>query len=102
MYITLTEARKHLNITDEWFKEDDEYIKELIGVAEDAVEKRIGKKLSKCIDNDGGLEASVKHSILVLIATYYNQREATSPSTISKVPYTFDFLADLNKRYTNF
>lgn len=99
MYITLSEAKRHLNLTDEWFKEDDAYILELIRVVEDVVEKRIGKPLNKCLGKDGGLEPSVKHSILVLIATYYNQREATSPSSISKVPYTFDFLADLNKQY---
>lgn len=98
MYVTLSEARKHLNL-DEWFKEDDEYILELIKVSEDVVEKRIGKPLSKCIDKEGDLEASIKQSILLLIGTYYNQREATSPSSISMVPYTFDFLADLNKKY---
>ena len=98
MYVTLSEARKHLNL-DEWFTEDDAYILELIKVAEDVVEKRIGKPLSKCINKNGELESSVKHSILVLIGTYYNQREATSPSTITPVPYTFDFLADLNKKY---
>lgn len=98
MYVTLSEARKHLNL-DDWFKEDDEYILELIKVSEDVVEKRIGKPLKKCIDKDGDLEASIKQSILLLIGTYYNQREATSPSSISMVPYTFDFLADLNKKY---
>lgn len=101
MYITIETARKHLNL-DSFFIEDDEYILYLIKVAEDAVEKRIGKKLSECIDKNGELENSIKHSILVLISTYYNQREATSPSTISDVPYTFDFLASLNQRYTNF
>lgn len=98
MYVTLSEARRHLNL-DEWFKEDDEYILELIKVTEDTVEKRIGKPLSKCIDKNGDLEPSIKHSILLLIGTYYNQREATSPTSISTVPYTFDFLADLNKKY---
>lgn len=98
MYVTLSEARKHVNL-DEWFTEDDGYILELIKVAEDIVEKRIGKPLSKCINKDGELEASVKHSILLLIGTYYNQREATTPTSISTVPYTFDFLADLNKKY---
>lgn len=101
MIVTLEEARKHLNL-EEFFKEDDTYIIELIKVAEDAMEKRIGKPLYKCINNGGELESSIKHSILLLIGTYYNQREATSPNNISRVPYTFDFLADLNKRYSNF
>lgn len=98
MYITLTEAKKHLNI-DEWFTEDDLYIIDLIKVSEDIVEKRIGKPLSVCIDKNGDLEPSIKHTILLMIGTYFSQRESTSPSTISKVPYTLDFLADLNKQY---
>lgn len=99
MYVTLSEAKKHLNISDEWFTEDDAYILDLIKVCENVVEKRLGKPLKECVLKDGELDPSVKHSILVLIGTYYNQREATSPANISTVPYTFDFLADLNKRY---
>lgn len=99
MYVTLSEAKRHLNLTDDWFVEDDAYITELIKVSEDAVEKSLGKPLSKYIDKNGELSPSVKHSILVLIGTYYNQREATSPSNISTVPYTFDFLTGLNKQY---
>lgn len=102
MYIQLKEARNHLNITDEWFTEDDEYIKELINVCEDAVSKRLGKPLKSCIDKTGSLEPSVKHSVLVLLGTYYSQREATTPNNITKVPYTFDFLTDLNKHYSTF
>ena len=102
MFITVSDAKRHLNLTDEFFNEDDEYIRELIEVAEDAVSKRISKPLSKCITKDGGLEASVKHSILLLVGTYYSQREATSPNTVTEVPYTLEYLADLNKHYTIF
>lgn len=98
MYITIDNARKHLNI-DSFYHEDDEYILDLIKVAEDATEKRIGKKLSDCIDKTGDLIPSIKHTILLLIGTLYQQREATSPSTITTVPYTFDFLSSLNQRY---
>ena len=38
MYVTLEEAKKHLNIDDS-FKDDDSYINSLILVAEDAIEK---------------------------------------------------------------
>lgn len=98
MIVTLSEAKRHLNL-DEWFDEDDGYITELIKVSESAVEKIIGKPLIKCIDQSGELDPSIKHSILLLTGTYYNQREATSPSNISKVPNTLDFLTDLNKQY---
>ena len=98
MYITLSQAKKHLNI-DDFYNEDDNYILDLIKVSEDVVEKRNGRPLCTCIDKHGELEPSVKHSILVLIGTYYNQRESTSPVNITKVPYTFDFLCDLEKKY---
>lgn len=98
MYITLDEARKHLNL-DDFFTEDDNYILDLIKVSEDAVEKRIGRKLKDCIDKNGELEPTVRHTILLLVSTYYTQREATTPNTITTVPYTFDFLASLNQQY---
>ena len=99
MYITLQEIRKQLNL-DDFYTEDNDYLIELIKVSEDVVEKRIGKKLCECINpSTGELEPSVKHSILVLVSTYYNQREATSPTTITEVPLTFNFLSDLNKKY---
>lgn len=102
MYISLSEAKRHLNILDDFFNEDDAYITELIKVCEDAVSKRISKPLHHCIGKDGDLEPSVKHSILLLIGTYYNQREATSPNGVTEVPYTLEYLADLNKHYTLF
>lgn len=98
MYITLSEAKKHLNIED-WFTEDDKYILQLISVSEDVVEKRIGKPLHKCIDKDGYLEPSIKHSILLLLGTYYMNRESTAPNNVKPIPYTFEYLADLNKQY---
>ena len=98
MYIQLIEAKKHLNL-DDFFNEDDEYINSLIDVAEDAISKELGKPLKDCLGKDGGLQPSVKHSILLLIGTYYSQREATTPTKVEKVPYTWDYLNSLNKRY---
>ena len=45
MYVTLEQAKKHLNI-DSDFNEDDDYIMQLINVAEIAVEKHIDCDLS--------------------------------------------------------
>lgn len=98
MYILLNEAKKHLLI-DEFFHDDDDYINELIKVAEDTISKRICKPLHKCMTNEGVLEASVKQLILLLIGTLYNHREATTPLNVKTIPYGLDFLADLNKEY---
>ena len=97
MYVTLEEAKKHLNI-DESFKDDDVYISSLVQVAEDAVEKNVGIVLSKMSDG-GSLPPSVKQSILLLIGNLYANREATTYGTISEVPYTFKYLINLNRNF---
>lgn len=99
MYILLEQAKKHLLI-DDYFKDDDEYILSLIKVSEDIISKRINKPLTKCVDETTGeLEPSVKHLILIMLATLYNNREATTPLSIKEVPFGLEYLADLNKEY---
>lgn len=101
MYITLKEAREHLNITDEFFTDDDRYILSLIAVAEDAVEKRLDRSLGDCVDSrTGELAPAVRQSVLLLIGTFYNQREATSVQNVKEVPLTFGFLSDLYRKHS--
>lgn len=96
--MTLNEVKKHLNI-DESFTEDDNYITDLIKVAEDAVAKNENIALNNMIE-DGELPPSVKHSILLLIGNLYNNREATSYSVPSEVPYAYKYLVNLNRNFT--
>lgn len=96
--MTLNEVKKHLNI-DESFTEDDDYITSLIKVAEDAVAKNENIALKDMIE-DGELSPSVKHSILLLIGNLYNNREATSYSVPSEVPYAYKYLVNLNRNFT--
>lgn len=99
MYILLDTAKKHLNI-DKYFAEDDEYIIKLIGVAEDAISKRIDKKLSDIVDPATGyLPQSVIQSILLMVGQLYANREIVTYSTANEVPVCFNFLCDLNKNY---
>ncbi|PWM22828.1 MAG: phage gp6-like head-tail connector protein [Clostridiales bacterium] len=97
MYITISRAKKHLQI-DECFKEDDEYILDLIKVAEDAVARNLNVPLAHLVKN-GYLPQSVEHSILLLIGNLYANREPVSFTTASKVPYTLDYLLGLYKHY---
>lgn len=97
-YTTLEEIRKHLNL-DDFFTDDDDYIRQLILVAEDITAKRIDKKLSDCLTNEGVLEASVKHIIYLLVGHFYNNRETTTPLNIKEVPFAVEYLASLNKHY---
>lgn len=96
--MTLNEVKKHLNI-DESFTEDDDYITDLIKVAEDAVAKNENIALNDMIE-DGELPPSVKHSILLLVGNLYNNREATSYSVPSEVPYAYKYLVNLNRNFT--
>jgi len=97
MYITLQQAKKHLQI-DECFKDDDEYILDLIRVSEDAVARTLNVPLAHLI-KDGVLPESVTHSILLLIGNLYANREPVSFTTASKVPYTLEYLLGLYKHY---
>lgn len=99
MYITLDEAKKHLNI-DKSFTDDDQYITSLIKVAEDAVSKNMDVALSEMTESDGKLSPSVIQSILLLIGNLYNSREAATYSTVSEVPYAFKYLVNLNRHFS--
>lgn len=98
MYITLEEAKKHLNI-DTDFTDDDAYITTLIAVSEDAVSKNIDKALSDCLV-DGELTPSIKQSILLLIGNLYNNREAVTYGAAIEVPYAFKYLINLNRHFS--
>lgn len=99
MYILLDEAKQHLNI-DKDFHADDNYILHLIQVAEDTISLRIDKKLSECVDpNTGYLPKSIIQSILLLIGQFYQNREATTTTSVNEIPIGFEFLANLNKHY---
>lgn len=98
MYITLELAKKHLNI-DSSFKDDDDYIVQLIQVAEDAIEKNTDIALNEQVV-DGELPSTIIHSILLLVGNLYNNREATTYSTISEVPFAYKYLVNLNRNFT--
>ena len=100
MFTTLTTAKNHLNIDNDYHADDD-YILHLIRVAEDAVAKKLNvKSLSNILNrNTGGLPDSVLHSILLLVGSWYGSRETFSFQSVSKLPHSFDFLCDLNRNY---
>lgn len=98
MYITLEEAKKHLQIDDS-FKDDDKYILSLTQVAEDAVSQHLDTPFKELI-TDGELPASVKHAILLLVGNLYANREPVSYTTVVKVPYTLEYLLGFYKHYS--
>lgn len=97
MYITLQEAKKHLQI-DADFTDDDNYIITLIQVAEDSVSQHLDIALRELL-SDGQLPSAVRHSILLMVGNLYANREPVAYTSVVKVPYTLDYLLGLYKRY---
>lgn len=97
MFVSLEEAKQHLNV-DQYFHDDDNYIISLIKVAEDAVSKRIDRKLECCLV-DGELPDSIRHAILLLVGNWYQNREPISFTGANELPMSFQWLCDLNKHY---
>ena len=97
MFVTLKEAKKHLNI-DGGFTDDDAYITTLIQVAEDSVAQHLDIALNELIVG-GKLPSAVTHSILLMIGNLYANREPVSYSTVMNVPYTMEYLLGLYKHY---
>ena len=94
MFVTLSLAKKHLQI-DEDFKEDDNYIIGLIKVAEDAVAKNLDITQLNELMVDGELPPTIIQAILLLVGSLYANREPVSYSNTVKVPYSFEYLIDL-------
>lgn len=100
MFVAKDTVKKQLNLDIDYI-EDDDYIIHLIASAEDAVAKRLNvDSLSELVDPyTGGLPDSVIHSVLLLIGNWYANREPVAYGTATKIPYTLDFLFDLNRNY---
>lgn len=97
MYITLEQAKKHLNI-DESFKDDDLYILDLITTAEDAVSVHTGKPF-KDVAIDGVIPSALVQAVLLMVGNLYANRESVAYSAVNKVPYSYEYLIALYKNY---
>lgn len=98
MWITLEQAKQHLLI-DADFKADDLYILDLITVAQDSVEKHLDIALEE-LDDGGYLPPSIVHAMLLMIGNLYQNREPISTGKIVKIPYTYEYLIGLYRKYT--
>lgn len=97
MYINLQITKQHLNIDDS-YTNDDQYISELIDVAEEVVMKAINEETLQ-LGADGSVPKSLLHAALLLIGNYYANREAVAFANVNKVPLAFEYLINLYKKY---
>lgn len=100
MYLELDIVKKHLNIEKEYTL-DDEYILNLMCVAENAVENHIDNKLQNIEDADGNLPSALLHAIMLLVANFYANRESVAFASSSEIPTSYNYLLDLFKDYSN-
>lgn len=75
-----------MNLTDDFFTDDDAYIVTLIEAAEGAVANDIDRPLKECIDPvTRELFASLRHAILMLIGSAYSYRESVTVQNVKNV-----------------
>jgi uncharacterized phage protein (predicted DNA packaging) len=99
MYVALDKIKTHLNI-DKDFIEDDNYLMSLSEVAECVVERHIGYKFSKLMeDNDGQLPMPIQHAMLLFIGTMYANRESVTFGSANVLPHAYDYILQLFENY---
>lgn len=97
-YLNLELIKNHLNLQN--FSDDDKYLQHLGSAVEFVVEKDIDKKLSKIAEENGGeFPPSLLHAMLLLLGTYYANRENISYASCVEVPKTYQYICDLYRCY---
>lgn len=100
IYISLEQIKAHLNINED-YHDDDFYLMQLADTAIAAIENRIDNKIDRYV-HDSVLEPPLVHAALLLIGTWYLQRETiTIGHGVQEVPHTIDFLLQPYILYTN-
>ena len=98
MYLQLNQIKKHLNI-DEDFKSDDEYLLQLAQAAQNVVEVHIDRPLDSLLNEEGNLPSSLIQAMLLLVGTWYANRESVSFASNSVLPHSYDYIIALYKNY---
>lgn len=100
MYLQLYQIKKHLNI-DSDFKDDDEYLMDLAYAAELSVQKSVDRDLSDLEDGDGVIPPPLLHAALLLVGTWYADRESVTHAAASELPNAYGFLVGMYRDYYN-
>ena len=98
-YITLEDAKKHL-LVDQDFTADDEYITNLILVAQDSVSQHLDMPLEALEEGNGELPSSIIHAMKLMIGNLYANREPVVVGvSCAKLPLSYEYLVGLYKHY---
>ena len=98
-YLNLDLIKKHLNI-DDGFHDDDSYLEALGDIGEEVTEKHIDVSLKKLTaDNNGKIPTPLKQAMLLLLGTYYSNRENVAFASSAEIPVTYSYLLSLYQNY---
>lgn len=97
--ITLAEAKRHLNIEDD-FTDDDHYIEGLIDVAQEVVAQDICVPLVDLEGKAGGVPAPLRQAMLLLIGNYYASRESVAFGVLVQDTKAYKHLIGLYRDYS--
>lgn len=97
-YLNLELIKNHLNLQN--FSDDDKYLQHLGSAVEFVVERDVDKKLTTIAQENGGeLPPSLLHAMLLLLGSYYANRENISYASCVEVPKTYAYICDLYRCY---
>lgn len=97
--ITLAEAKRHLNIEDD-FEDDDQYITSLIAVAQEVVSQDICVPLAELGGETGEVPAPLRQAMLLLIGNYYASRESVAFGVLVQDTKAYKHLIALYRDYS--
>nr|DAS64110.1 MAG TPA: head tail connector [Caudoviricetes sp.] len=93
-FVTLEMIRTHLNI-EQQYKLEDDYLLHLREVAFLVVQNHICSDLATL----QGSKKALQHCLLLLIGTFYLQRESIGTSSMKECPHTLGYILDQYKNY---
>lgn len=101
MFVCIEKVRDHLILDESLFSIDQNYIQSLIDVSETIISQYLGySDLEEfVILHDGILPSPIEHSILFLVANFYENREPLSNVNLSKNHYGIEYLISPYKKY---
>ena len=99
-HLTLKLIKEHLNLDND-FTMDDEYLSILGDVVEKVVERHIDDSFAYLANTNGGhLPAPLIQAMLLLLGTYYANREHIAFNANYEVGNSYTFLIDLYRNYS--
>ena len=99
-HLTLKLIKEHLNLDND-FTLDDAYLSNLGDVVEQVVERHIDDSFKYLASvNDGKLPTPLIQAMLLLLGTYYSNREHIAFNANYEVGNSYTFLIDLYRNYS--